>query len=82
MVLMPNKCSVNGKYTYSLISNTLNITVSKKAVESQKSTFKRLWTNKNTLQKYQSRECFLIKKTLLSYAFVTYNNTDSYKLAF
>ena len=25
MVLMPNTCSVNGKYSYSLISNTLNI---------------------------------------------------------
>lgn len=40
MVLMPNTCGVDDKYTYSLISNTLNITIWKKAVERQKSTFK------------------------------------------
>jgi len=33
MVLMPNTYSVNGKYTYSLISNTLNITFWQKAVK-------------------------------------------------
>ena len=42
MVLMPNACSVDDKYSYSLISNTLNITVWKKAVERLKSTFKQL----------------------------------------
>ena len=82
MMLMPNTCSVNGKYTYFLISNTLNITIWQKAVERQKSTFKQTISKRKDFTKAIKQGVFFNQKTPLSYAFVNDSNTDSYKLAF
>ena len=79
---MLNTSSVNGKYSYSLISNTLNITIWQKAVERQKRTFKQTINKRKDFTKTTKQGMFFNQKMLLSYAFVTYSNTDSYKLAF